>query len=343
MPAERLTPARLALTLLYLILDDVDFDDLLEHAGIPATHVDDLDGALSFDDVCELIKSSLVLTGDPALGLHVGQEIGIEMLDMVGMMVANAPDLRTALNMLVEYSPLASRLGWIELKEGEMRSRLILHLEPEVAALDTPFCGELCAAAFFGMARRLFDGTFTIRALRSRKPAPPWHEEYAQVFGDEVEIFFEAGEDSLEFDSTLLHLRTKRHSPGLYQQLRAQAARRMANLSGSESSAGSVRRLIDEYLGERLLDLPTIAERMGLTPRTLQRRLREENTTFQALYDERRQLHARRYLLEEPDGDINTLAAILGYTEPANFYRAFKTWFGLSPREFQRRHKPDYR
>lgn len=343
MPEERLTPARLALTLLYLMLDDVDFDELLEHAGVPAARVDDMDGMISLEDAGRLVESSLVLTGDPALGLHVGQEIGIEMLDMVGMMVAAAPDFRTALHMLTEYSPLVTRLGWIEFQEGEARSRLILHLEPEMAALDTPFFGEICASAFFCMARRLLDGPFAVRALRSRKPAPPWQEEYAQVFGEDVEFHFNANEDSMEFDSVLLHLRTRRHSPGLYQQLRAQAARRLASLPQPESTAGSVRQLIDEYLGERLLDLPTIAERMGLTPRTLQRRLREEDTSFQALYDERRQQHARRYLLEEPGCNIDTLAAILGYTEPANFYRAFKVWFGLSPREFQRRHKPDYR
>lgn len=343
MPAERLTPARLALTVLYLILDDVDFDELLEHSGVPASRLDDMDGMLSFDDSCALIKSSLELTGDPALGLHMGQEIGIEMLDMVGMIVANAPDLRNALHMITEFSPLASRLGRIELQEGDVHSRLVLHLEPELVALKTHFCGEICAATFFCMARRLFDGTFAVRTLRSRLPAPPWAEEYFQVFGDDVEVLFEADEDSMEFDSALLHLRTKRHSPGLYQQLRTQAARRLASLPQPETSTGSVRRLIDEYLGEKLLDLPTIAERMGMTPRTLQRRLRDENITFQVLYDERRQLHARRYLLEDPNSNIDTLAAILGYSEPANFYRAFKTWFGLSPREFQRRHKADYR
>jgi len=61
MHAERLTPARLALTVLYLILDDVDFDELLEHSGIPASRLDDMDGMLSFDDSCALIKSSLEL------------------------------------------------------------------------------------------------------------------------------------------------------------------------------------------------------------------------------------------------------------------------------------------
>ncbi|MFN3587036.1 MAG: helix-turn-helix domain-containing protein [Moraxellaceae bacterium] len=89
-----------------------------------------------------------------------------------------------------------------------------------------------------------------------------------------------------------------------------------------------------------MLDLLTIAERMGMTPRTLQRRLKAENMTFQVIYDACRRECAKHYLLEETAGDINTLAAMLGYSEPANFYRAFKGWFGETPSEFRQRRRP---
>ncbi|MDF2446069.1 MAG: hypothetical protein K0S46_1305 [Moraxellaceae bacterium] len=339
MPHEHLTPAHVILMPLYMALDDIDFDELLEHAGIPASRVDDLDGAISLDDVLKLIESALALTGDPALGLHLGQEIGIEILDLVGTLVASAPDFRTALQLVTEYSPLVSTLSRIELHEGPEHSRLVIHLNDDVRRLDSPFFEEFCGAAFFCLSRRLVDGSFTIRALSCRRPAPAWSAEYPQVFGDDVEIHCNADEDSVTFDSYLLDLPLKRHSPGLYQQLRLQAARRLASMAPQENVSGSVRRLIDDNMGERLLDLPSIAERMGLTPRTLQRHLKAEGTSFQALYDERRRERARSYLLEQPDGDIETLAAILGYSEPANFYRAFRSWFGVTPREFQRRYE----
>jgi AraC-like DNA-binding protein len=74
---------------------------------------------------------------------------------------------------------------------------------------------------------------------------------------------------------------------------------------------------------------------MGLTPRTLQRRLKDESTSFQSLYDLRRQQVAQDHL--QRDTDVETIAAMLGYSDPANFYRAFKAWTGVSPSEFRKR------
>ncbi len=338
MQEKSLTPARMVLIGTYLLLDDVDFDQLLEHAGIPQERVEDIDGVISIEDTCRLMQSSIELTEDPALGLHLGQEIAVEMLDMVGMMIANAPDLRNAIQLIAEYSPLVSTLAHVELQEQGQRTRVLLHQHEIPAAMRIHAIAEVCSSAFFCMARRLLAGSFTLRCVRSRLPTPPWESEYAAVFGADVEFIFDADEDSIEFDSCMLNLPLKRHSPGLYQQLRAQAARQLASHSPQGNTTDNVRRIIDDLMGQQLLDLPTIAERMGLTPRTLQRHLKEENTTFQAVYDGLRQQHARSYLCDG-NGDIETLATILGYSEPANFYRAFKNWFGMSPGEFRRRHR----
>jgi AraC-like DNA-binding protein len=324
--------------ILFLALDELEPETVLEHAGLPVSLMEDMDGAIPVEDFGKLLSSAIALTGDEAIGLHVGQEFGIEMLDVVGMIVSHAPDLRTAIGHLSQYLPLVSHINTFELREEGASARLFMHLPEELARLNNPAMAEFCMASLFCMGRRLVDGNLVIRTLRSRLPAPPWLAEYPSVIGDDVELLFNAGEDSAEFDSYLLNLPMKRHAPGLYQQMRNQAARRLASLPQPESTSGNVRGLIDEFLGERLLDLPTIAERMGLTPRTLQRRLQDENTTFQSIYDSCRRERARSYLLEESEVEIDTLAAMMGYSEPANFYRAFKGWFGVTPSEYQRRH-----
>lgn len=335
---DTLTPARLVLTILYLAIDELDPEDVFAHAGIPPARLDDPDGLISASDTRQLVQSTLELTGDPALGLHLGQEIGIEMLDLVGMAVANAPDLRSALDMLTRYSPLISTLSEITLIQEGDRVRLVLKLVDELSSLDTPYFAEICGAAFYCIVRRMLDGNFFLRTIRCRNPAPAWRDEYNEVLGEETEILFEAGEDSIEFDRALLDLPLKRHSPGLYQFLRTQAARRMASLPQPESATATVQRLITEHMGQRLIDLPLISEDMGLNPRTLQRRLKEENTTFLVLHDACRYRRAREQLLLQ-DTSIEMLAASLGYSEPANFYRAFKTWSGLTPSEYRRQYK----
>lgn len=331
-----LTPARLVLTFFYLAIDELDPEEVFAHAGIPAARLDDPDGLISASDIRLLMKSVIELTGDPALGLHLGQEIGIEMLDLVGMAVASAPDLRSALEMLTQYSPLLSTLAEINLVQEGERVRLVLTLVDELSS--QPYFAEVCGAAFYCMVRRHLDGNFFLRTARTRSPAPDWRDEYHEVLGDETEILFEAGEDSFEFDRALLDLPLKRHSPGLYQYLRAQAARKLASLPQAESTTATVQRLISEQMGQRLIDLTLISEEMGLNPRTLQRRLKEENTSFLLLHDACRYRRAREQLLDR-DISIELLAASLGYSEPANFYRAFKTWSGLTPSEYRRQYK----
>ena len=337
--SETLTPAKLVLMVLYLVMDDMELEEVSRHAGIPMARLEDMDGMISIGDVVKLISSTLDLTGDPALGIHVGQEISVEMLDMFGMMVSSAPSVRDAVNTLTRYSPLISTLARAELVEEDECARIVLHLHEDLLGIDNDYCHEVIATAFFYLMRRLVDGPVVMRCWRSLRPAPPWIAEYRNALGEETELCFNASENSVEFDRRLLDLPMKRHSPGLYQQLHTQAAKRLASLPNPERTSTSVKRLIDENLGRQLIDLPLIASLMGLNPRTLQRRLKDENVTFQSLHDNSRYRMACEQLAQQTQS-VEDIAAMLGYSEPANFYRAFKTWSGLTPNEYRRQYRP---
>lgn len=77
-----------------------------------------------------------------------------------------------------------------------------------------------------------------------------------------------------------------------------------------------------------------IAEKLALSPWTLQRRLGQLGLSYSALLDEVRQIDAIR-LLTEANRDISEIAILLGYTETSAFSRAFRRWFGMSPRVWQ--------
>src|SRR5262245_15487046 len=75
-----------------------------------------------------------------------------------------------------------------------------------------------------------------------------------------------------------------------------------------------------------------IARQLGMSPRTLERRLRSEGLTFDGILSELRCDLARRYLREK-DLPITKIAWLLGYQEAGGFTRAFKRWTGRTPRE----------
>lgn len=333
--SDTLTPANVVLLTLQLLMDELDMDALLEDAGVPLQVVADPDGELTSRDILALTASARRMTGDAALGLHLGQEMGVEMLDIVGMSVSTAPCLREAILTALRYSALFSTMGRADLIEEGDTARVVIRFLEELAPI-TDYCMELCTAAAWQILRRLVKGEVSLRQVTLTTSRPEWFAEYGRVLGEEVEFIFDAPENSFALDRALLDLPMARHTPRLYQTLLDQAARRLAARPQPETAGTTVLRLIDEHMGARLLDLATVASYMGTTPRTLQRRLKDEGTSFQALYDTRRQQVAQDMLLQ--DTNVETIAATLGYSEPTNFYRAFRAWTGLSPSEFRRRH-----
>lgn len=336
--SDVLTPAHIIFLALAMGVDEMDMDAIFEHAGVSPQLLMAPDGMISGSDVAALSNSAQILMRDPALGLHMGEEIGLEMLDVVGMLLSTAPDLRTALRSGMEHSRLISTLGRCELREEGDEARLVLLLVEDPGLNGGYSFTEVAGAIAYNMFRRLVKGDFRLRELCCRHAQPLWVEEYRRIFGEEVRFSFGHAENAFVFDRQLLDLPMARHSPGLYQHLREQAALRLASQPVPESAAATVQRLIDEALGDCLIDLSLIADRMGLSPRTLQRRLREEGTNFVNLLEACRFRRAREYLAGS-DISVDGLAAHLGYSEPANFYRAFKAWSGLTPSEYRQRQR----
>ena len=77
-----------------------------------------------------------------------------------------------------------------------------------------------------------------------------------------------------------------------------------------------------------------IAKQLGLSERTLQRRLQEEGTTFNQLLESTRKDIALGYLAN-PKLAAYEVSFLVGYTEPATFFRAFKRWTGKTPQEYR--------
>lgn len=109
-------------------------------------------------------------------------------------------------------------------------------------------------------------------------------------------------------------------------------------LQFSESPTSTARSVEDLLLGSataQTLSLTQVARWLAVTPRTLQRRLRAEGTTYRAIVHRAAAKRAIR-LLSEDAATIVSVAMALGFSEPGSFHRAFKRWTGAPPRVFLR-------
>jgi AraC-like DNA-binding protein len=96
-----------------------------------------------------------------------------------------------------------------------------------------------------------------------------------------------------------------------------------------------VQKLLRTWLPAGQVTIERVAEHLQVSPRTLQRYLQTEDTSFQALLDDTRQALATRYL-RDSSLNLTQLAALLGYADLSTFSRAFRRWNGISPQQWQR-------
>lgn len=101
-----------------------------------------------------------------------------------------------------------------------------------------------------------------------------------------------------------------------------------------ESFSGGVLKIVLPYLGKKKFTISTVAEIVGLTQRTFQRRLASEQTNFSQLCDDARMMQATA-LLKERSLKLIDVTYMLGFENPSSFSRAFKRWSGLSPKEYR--------
>ena len=117
--------------------------------------------------------------------------------------------------------------------------------------------------------------------------------------------------------------------------------KRLSELTVDDSFSAQVRSVLTELLPAGHGTSQHVADRMGISTRTLQRRLKDEGTTFQKVLSGTREVLARHYL-RHTDMTTQDIAFLLGYAEVNSFLRAFAIWTGQTVRDFKKGDKHDH-
>ena len=167
--------------------------------------------------------------------------------------------------------------------------------------------------------------------MPSSTPVPPYHEEYERIFGNMVA--FEQPESFLDFRYSVLDTPEVHRNAELYQVLEIQAERVLKRVTEELTYAERLKRLVQQEL-PRVLQMPDAARSLGMSERSLRRRLAEEGVSYSQLI-EQSQIELARVMLENPTKSIKEVAHDVGFTGQSGFHRAFKRWTGTSPAQFR--------
>jgi AraC-like DNA-binding protein len=183
-------------------------------------------------------------------------------------------------------------------------------------------------------ARALTAIDFSPREVWFEHSAPADTREHRRIF--RAPLRFEQTCHALVLDRGLLDHPLVTADSRLCALLDRQAQDLLARLPRESSVSDRTRRLLREVLRGGDAGVAAIARRLGMSPRSLQRRLAAEGSSYRGLLDEVRREIAVRHLGER-DLAISEVASALGFSDATGFYRAFRRWTGASPAGYRAR------
>jgi AraC-like DNA-binding protein len=152
-------------------------------------------------------------------------------------------------------------------------------------------------------------------------------------------VRFKAGRNALVFRSSDLDRPFVTHNEDLLAAIGSQLETELQERNVPVNVGELVRQTLKQSLAGKRPTLQHIARELGMSARTLQRRLTEDNFTFQQLVENTRRELAHHYL-KRTTVELNETAYLLGYEDANSFFRAFQLWEGATPGEWRTRHRP---
>ena len=291
--------------------------------GLRGRNLDDPDTRVSDGAAVEAWRLAGQVTGDEALGLHMAETIQAGALDLLEYAFRASPTLDSAIKQLVRYGRAV----------GE-------RLLPVVAAV-----GDGLSVNWSGLAERQrteFAMSFLVRLAREATGTSlsPVEVRFAhsppENLSDHREFFraplrFDDRSNQLVFSRTDLGRPFRSADPALSGVVQRRLEKMLTQaLAQGDSTSSLVRRVLLENLARGEPSAAQTARELGLSERTLHRRLRDEHTSFRSILDTIRGELATDLLCERRIG-IGEIAFVLGYSEPAAFYRFFRRLTGQTP------------
>jgi AraC-like DNA-binding protein len=251
-------------------------------------------------------------------------------LGVIGYVVAQVSTVAEAMEAVARYGQLIDESQSSRLRREGSTSRLEYGLAP--AVLATEHAAETIMASLVHFLRGIVGQSFVPIAIRLPHRASARTPTLERYFG--CRVLHEAGEISTEFPTDLLDRPVPGADPALAAYLKAQADILAGRLAAPNVVSQDCTRRIAERLGTGEPSQTDVARQMGMSERTLQRRLAAEGTTFNELLEQSRRTMAMAYLADRKLAAYE-VSFLLGYAEPATFFRAFKRWTGKTPQQYR--------
>lgn len=304
--------------------------DFLSAARLDAAALEGMESRLSGAHVYALCELALHLTNDPAFGLHWAERMNQSALVPLSNLIAHAPTLRHAFESIDTYHRLLTDRRTHEVVEHGDRAIVRMRV-PFAPPRMQRFAAEMMMSFFFRLLRS-FDRDTLPECVRFQHAAPDYRAEYTRIFaGAEC---FEQPFTGIVFHRALLGRPSPHKDDDVHDALRSLAERRLLRIMQRTPYAQRIRDYLVREGETRRCDMLVVARALGMSARSLRRRLVTEGKTYNEVVNEALAFVAMR-LLRRQQSTIQEAAYEMGFSDPRGFHRAFKRWTGMTPAAYR--------
>ncbi len=263
--------------------------------------------------------------------IRVGASMRCDDYGAFGLAWKTAPNLRGSYARAERYGKVLTSVSTYELTAEDGKLFMKLNRDGE-RRLGLRLSNEQTIVAMTQISREVCQKTFRPEAVYF-KHAPPSdisaHEDY---FG--CRVFYSTDRDALLVSPEVLEVPNRLGDAGVSDFFDAHLEKELSALSDDSELARRVRIQVSQALSQGVPTMSDVASRLGMSGRTLQRRLADKGHAFQQLVDAARRELAER-LLRGSDYSLAEIAFLTGFSEQSAFTRAFKRWSAQTPRSFR--------
>jgi len=302
--------------------------DVLRRAGLSDDLLTQPSVRLPSEDYYRLWASIEDALADPLLPLRLCTGVRAESFLPPLFAALCSPNLLVALQRIAKYKAL---IGPVRLGVAQEPDRVTAEFSwldapwtppPSLVMMELLFTVQL---ARMGTRETIRPIEFSISAVPG--PLAPY-EEFLGIRirrANSHRVVFDARDAAMPFLTS---------NDAMWSMFEPDLRQRLADLDADVKTAERVHAVLLEGLPSGLIGMDAIASKLGLSKRSLQRRIEAEGTSFQEILRGTRNALARHYL-RKTRMPIAEISFLLGFDEPNSFYRAFRSWTGMTPEGFR--------
>ena len=266
-----------------------------------------------------------------ATPIRVGASMRCDDYGAFGLAFKSATNLLGSFQRVERFGKVVTSIANYTVLLQDRSALMMVRKAPETR-LGLTMTNELAVAAGTALCREVRHRAFAPAAIHFTHPAPPDISAYEEHF--RCPIHFNAERDGLEISTEHLHAPNRLGDAKISEFFDTHLEKELAARVNDGGLAERVRIHVSQALSEGAPSLAHIASRLGMSGRTLSRRLADRGLSYQALVDEARRRLAER-LLEQSEYSLAEVSFLTGFSEQSAFTRAFKRWSGQTPRSFR--------